>query len=660
MNEVKLNLARKWRSKNFNEIVGQDLPVRMLKNSLYRQQYFPVYLFSGQRGCGKTTTARVFAMALNCALLKKFQEDPQSIVLPCLQCESCVVALSGKHPDFIEIDAASHTGVDNVRQIVDAASYLPVLGSKKIYLIDEAHMLSKAAFNALLKILEEPPQSTLFILATTDLHKIIDTVQSRCFQLFFSPIANTDLLGHLQNVCQTEEILFEDNALSLIVQESEGSARDALNLLEQVRFSTGLVTKQAVLQVLGHLDDEQVLALFEAIALKWPADVLRLMKNIDFGSHDPEFVWQRLLDLIRALLWVKHGITPIVFAEHGQTLTRLAAQCSFLQLNTMLEIMCSNENAFQRAAGKSGFFEIIILQMCKKNIPESDSNSGTSCAQSSASPMQDAAIVSEQQDDEDEEQDDEPADQEEREEVVEIDKNNFRSAWDLFVKDICTLNDPLVASVITQGTYLNFDPVSGKLDIEFSSELAFFKTLLEDTHKVWSPFLQTKFERSSFAKIVSLSSPASDFAKASTDRSADRLVQLHPLFTGASQKKLTPQVPEQTLSSRPMSSLSTGQGGVSAAPLRPASQTQVSQAKTSQANVSQAKASQTHASFHAKPFEKKQEKAFTPFNNNKYAGRKTSSLASQSSVIDISDIAVWQTAHMIMRHFPGTVREIRE
>ncbi len=185
MNEVKLNLARKWRSKNFNEIVGQDLPVRMLKNSLYREQFFPVYLFSGQRGCGKTTTARVFAMALNCALLKSFQQEPQTIILPCLQCESCIVALSGKHPDFIEIDAASHTGVDNVRQIVEAASYLPVLGSKKIYLIDEAHMLSKAAFNALLKILEEPPRSTLFILATTDLHKIIDTVQSRCFQLFF-------------------------------------------------------------------------------------------------------------------------------------------------------------------------------------------------------------------------------------------------------------------------------------------------------------------------------------------------------------------------------------------------------------------------------------------------------------------------------------------
>ena len=617
MNEVKLNLARKWRSKNFNEIVGQDLPVRMLKNSLYREQFFPVYLFSGQRGCGKTTTARVFAMALNCALLKKFQEEPQTVILPCLLCESCVVALSGKHPDFIEIDAASHTGVDNVRQIVEAASYLPVLGSKKIYLIDEAHMLSKAAFNALLKILEEPPQSTLFILATTDLHKIIDTVQSRCFQLFFSPIASTDLLGHLQNVCQTEGILFEDNALAHIVQESEGSARDALNLLEQVRFSTGLVTKQAVLQVLGHLDDEHVLGLFEAIVLKWPADVLRIMKNIDLGSHDPEFVWQRLLDLIRALLWVKHGIEPTVFVEHSQTLARLAAHCSFLQLNTMLEIMYSNENAFQRAAGKNGFFEIILLQMCKKNTPESDSNSGASSVQSSVSLMEDAAVAVEQQGDE-EEQDDEPADQEDTEEVVEIDKNNFRSAWDLFVKDICTLNDPLVASVVTQGTYLNFDSVSGKLDIEFSSELAFFKSLLEDTHKVWSPFLQTLFKQP---------------------------VQLHASFTGAPQKKQL--VTERVLSPRPVSSVSTGQGGTSAAPMRP-----VLQAQT---NASRVNASPSFA----KATAGRPEKAFAPF-NNKYAGHKTSSIASQSSVIDISDIAVWKTAHMIMRHFPGTVREIRE
>lgn len=606
MNEVKLNLARKWRSKNFNEIVGQDLPVRMLKNSLYREQFFPVYLFSGQRGCGKTTTARVFAMALNCVLLKSFQQDPQAIILPCLQCESCRVALTGKHPDFIEIDAASHTGVDNVRQIVEAASYLPVLGSKKIYLIDEAHMLSKAAFNALLKILEEPPQSTVFILATTDLHKIIDTVQSRCFQLFFSPIDSVALSDHLQNVCKTEGILFENNALDLIVQESEGSARDALNLLEQVRFSTGLITKKAVLQVLGHLDDVQLISLFEAIVLKWPSDVLQIMKSIDFGSHDPEFVWQRLLDLIRALLWVKHGITPSIFVEHISALNRLSAHCSFAQLNMMLEIMCRNENAFQRAAGKSGFFEIIILQMCKKNIPETDFNNGTPPAQSLAIPVQETTEVLESTEEEEADDDDESID--ETEEVIEVQKNNFDASWDLFVKGICTLNDPLVASIMTQGTYINFDLVSGRLDIEFSSESAFFKSLLEDTHKVWAPYLQETFKQP---------------------------VQLHPLFTGIPQKKV-----EQRLSHKPMSNaIPMGEYTVSGNSL-----VAVSSAKTAVAQN--------------KRFEKKQEKTAAPF-INKYVGQK-SSVSPQGLVIDISDTSVWKTAHMIMKHFPGTIREIRE
>src|SRR5271156_392412 len=148
MSTVTLNLARKWRSKSFDRIVGQDLLIRMLKNSLFLGQYFPVYLFAGQRGCGKTTTARVFAAAVNCERLSDFKKQPKEFSVPCLTCTSCVAMAAGKHPDFIEIDAASHTGVDNIRQIIDAASLLPLMGQKKIYLIDEAHMLSKAAFNA--------------------------------------------------------------------------------------------------------------------------------------------------------------------------------------------------------------------------------------------------------------------------------------------------------------------------------------------------------------------------------------------------------------------------------------------------------------------------------------------------------------------------------
>lgn len=179
-----LNFARRLRPQRFSDIIGQDLFVGMLQNALFLNKFFPVYLFSGQRGCGKTTTARVFAAALNC--LKRGEAPLQDI--PCLTCSSCLATKAGNHPDFIEIDAASNTGVDNVRAILESSSYLPVLGKYKIYLIDEAHMLSKAAFNAFLKLMEEPPQSVLFMLATTESYKIPETVRSRCFQLLFKPI----------------------------------------------------------------------------------------------------------------------------------------------------------------------------------------------------------------------------------------------------------------------------------------------------------------------------------------------------------------------------------------------------------------------------------------------------------------------------------------
>lgn len=189
MKNHNLNLTRKWRSKQFDQVVGQDLSVKILKNSLYKGYLFPVYLFSGQHGCGKTSVARIFASAINCELLSTFQKDPQSTKIPCLICASCKAMGGNNHPDFFEIDAASHTGVDNIRMIIDSSSLLPLMGKTKIYLIDEAHMLSKAAFNAFLKILEEPPASVVFILATTDIDKIIDTVKSRCFQLFSSRLS---------------------------------------------------------------------------------------------------------------------------------------------------------------------------------------------------------------------------------------------------------------------------------------------------------------------------------------------------------------------------------------------------------------------------------------------------------------------------------------
>ena len=293
MGRTNLNLARKWRSRNFDQIVGQELSVRMLKNSLYLDHYFPVYLFSGQRGCGKTTTARVFAAAVNCERLADFQRQPKVSAVPCLTCSSCETMLAGKHPDFIEMDAASHTGVDNVRKIVDSSQFLPLIGRKKIYLIDEAHMLSKAAFNAFLKILEEPPSSVIFILATTDPQKIIDTVKSRCFQLFFRPIAHDPLLAHLKKVCDAEQIAYEDCALQLVIKEAEGSVRDALNMIEQVRFAQGRVTKKSVQQVLGHVDDERMIQLIAVLLQKKPKDVLTFLQQQKFTYGSAEFIWNK-------------------------------------------------------------------------------------------------------------------------------------------------------------------------------------------------------------------------------------------------------------------------------------------------------------------------------------------------------------------------------
>ena len=289
-----INLARKWRSKNFDELVGQSLVVRLVKNSLYRNLIFPVYLLSGPRGSGKTSIARIFAAALNCHELEAFQKNPQKPI-PCLTCISCSAMRAGNHPDFIEMDAASHTGVDNVRQIIDAASFVPVLGTKKIYLIDEAHMLSKAAFNALLKMLEEPPASVVFMLATTDPHKILETVTSRCFQLFFEPIKSDEVVRHLAYVCMQEGLSFEEEALVLVARETEGSMRDALNLLERLRIAYPCISKQAVIELLGSIDEDRLCELFKAVIQGPVPEILAACVRLELKKYNPHIIWRKLI-----------------------------------------------------------------------------------------------------------------------------------------------------------------------------------------------------------------------------------------------------------------------------------------------------------------------------------------------------------------------------
>jgi DNA polymerase III subunit gamma/tau len=484
MGTVSLNLSRKWRSQNFDQIVGQDLVVRILKNSLYLGHYFPVYLLAGQRGCGKTSTARVFAAAVNCAALVDFQKDPKKAVIPCLVCPSCSAMRDGNHPDFIEIDAASHTGVDNIRNIIESSSLLPLMGRKRVYLIDEAHMLSKAAFNAALKILEEPPATALFILATTNQHKIIDTVRSRCFQLFFTPIAYDPLKLHVQQICKKEKIAYDDQALDLIVRHTEGSARDALNLLEQVRFASSTVSKEAVLSLLGQVSDHEVVGIIHATLRGAAADLLRLLQNLSIDQYKAECLWERLMLLLRALIWLKHGVNPHTIIASVEMAENVAKECSLVDLYRMVEFLYSYEDMFLKTTQQHIFLEMILLSFCQKNKKKPD-DGGSSVPSV-------AATVSLSEKDQLEAEDDDTDDDEEEDD----DQNgavDFDEKWSLFVQKMGTLEDQLVGSLFKQARFLMYDQQSFKIVIELSKDFILFKDWLEDTQKMWQPVLRELF-----------------------------------------------------------------------------------------------------------------------------------------------------------------------
>lgn len=475
------NLARKWRSKTFDQVVGQELSVRMLKNSLYRNQLFPVYLFSGQRGCGKTTSARLFAAALNCERLVNFQTNPQSTQVPCLECASCKAMSAGAHPDFIEMDAASNTGVDNVRTIIDAASLLPVMGRKKIYLIDEAHMLSKAAFNAFLKILEEPPVSVIFMLATTDPQKIIDTVRSRCFQLFFHAIDSQELVDHLKRICQAENIDAQEMALYTIVKETEGSARDALNLLEQVRFSHDSVTYEAVIRVLGHLSEEHLLGIFGCIIARDQERLLRYMKTLQWETYSAVSVWGKFQDLIRTALYVKYGASRNSSIHNVARFEKIVNAAAVEQLVGCLQILYDHELIFTKTTVQHGLLEVLFLTMCE--IGDSVKKSVVAQAvplqvveKKTAAPIVQPISITQ-----------EPL-KTYFEPLIEGD-----SSWKEFLKNVEGIGDPLLASLFKQAEFGGVDQQTSELIISFSADAYFFADCIKDKETVWTGFLKKIF-----------------------------------------------------------------------------------------------------------------------------------------------------------------------
>jgi DNA polymerase III subunit gamma/tau len=295
-------IARKYRPQTFSDLTGQEHITRTLSHALDNRRMHHAYLFSGVRGTGKTTTARILAKGLNCH---------QGITSqPCLQCASCLEIASGNSLDVLEIDAASNTGVDNVRDvIINNLAMAPARDRYKIFVIDEVHMLSTSAFNALLKTLEEPPSHVVFIMATTELHKVPDTILSRCQQFEFRNIATEKILNRLREIANAEGIKINDAALREIARAGAGSLRDAQSYFDQVIASSGAeITVEDVSSSLGLLSAETLGRLAEAIARQDTPMTLNLVEEITSRGYDLRNVTRELMAYLRHLLVVKSGI----------------------------------------------------------------------------------------------------------------------------------------------------------------------------------------------------------------------------------------------------------------------------------------------------------------------------------------------------------------
>jgi DNA polymerase III subunit gamma/tau len=293
-------LYNKWRPQKWDEIVGQQHVVQTLRNAVTGNRVVHAYLFAGPRGTGKTTAARLLAKAVNC-----LNEDPT--VRPCNECTHCVAVNENRYLDLIEIDAASNTSVEDVRDLRDKINFSPNEGAFKVYIIDEVHMLSTAAFNALLKTLEEPPAHAIFILATTEMHKIPATVLSRCQRYEFRRLSIDEMVGQLQNIVDNEKITAEPEALTLIARQSSGGMRDAISLLDQMASTGKEITLSLTQIVLGTATNQTVLDLVQAVMDHKPSEGMNSIHTALDSGTDPRLLARQVVDYLRALLLIHMG-----------------------------------------------------------------------------------------------------------------------------------------------------------------------------------------------------------------------------------------------------------------------------------------------------------------------------------------------------------------
>ncbi len=359
-------LYRKFRPKTFEEVKGQDPIVTTLRNQIKNGRTSHAYLFTGTRGTGKTSIAKIFARAVNC-------ENPKD-GSPCCECAMCKAISDGSSLNVIELDAASNNGVDNIRQIIEEVQYSPAEGRFKVYIIDEVHMLSAGAFNALLKTLEEPPEYVIFILATTEVHKIPITILSRCQRYDFRRISIDTIAGRLSELTEVEGIDIEDKALRYIAKTADGSMRDALSLLDQCAafYFEQTLTYDKVLEVLGAVDTEIFSQILRAVIKSDAIGALRVLEEIviqgrELGQFVTDLTWY-----LRNLILIKSGDgNEDVVDLSSENMARIREEAALIETEVAMRyirILSDLSNQLRYATGKRVLVEIALIKLCKPSM----------------------------------------------------------------------------------------------------------------------------------------------------------------------------------------------------------------------------------------------------------------------------------------------------
>ena len=365
-------LARKYRPQTFEDLLGQDALVQTLTNAIKNNRLHHAYILTGIRGVGKTTTARLIARALNCTGL---DGKGGPTIHPCGVCENCKAIAAGRHIDVLELDAASRTGVDDIRELLDGVRYKPTNARYKIYIIDEVHMLSKGAFNALLKTLEEPPSHVKFIFATTEIRKVPVTILSRCQRFDLQRLSIDTLLQLFHKVLNSENIKADEEALQMVARAADGSARDGLSMLDQaIVLGDGKIKTETVIEMIGLADRTQTLDLFEALS---QGNVDKVLKNLE-GQYkngaNPLIILQDLINVTHMLTKVKivpNALNGEMLSENDRQLCiKLSQSLSVAVLSRMWQMLLKGLSELNISPLPMDALEMILIRVAySANLP---------------------------------------------------------------------------------------------------------------------------------------------------------------------------------------------------------------------------------------------------------------------------------------------------